>query len=177
MGICQLAGVLFHINLFHRNHARGQTRGTEGLSDLQAALGLVAGGPFTGQRGRGSNWLAEDVRVDQLLCAVVDVAYTVTIVALRSGGRQLARSVAGRLCSPPHTWTRSGLTVLPSLRQRLTGKQPNACFETRSATAPRTVMPQFRFLRPRVRSVSKLVRLLRAGRRRCRRPVPGRRAG
>ena len=93
MGIYQLVGVLADIDLFRRLRARGQARGPEGLSDLQAALGLVTGEPFTGQRGRGWSWLADGVRIDQhMVCAVVDVAHTVTIAALHGGDLQLARA-------------------------------------------------------------------------------------
>ncbi len=93
MGVYQLVGVLADIDLFRRLRARGQARGPEGLPELQAALGLVTGEPFTGQRGRGWSWLAEGVRVDQhMVCAVVDVAHTVTIAALHSGDLQLART-------------------------------------------------------------------------------------
>lgn len=93
MGIYQLIGVLADIDLFRRLRARGQARGPEGLSDLQAALGLVTGEPFTGQRGRGWAWLADGVRIDQhMVCAVVDVAHTVTIAALHSGDLALART-------------------------------------------------------------------------------------
>ena len=93
MGIYQLVGVLADIDLFRRLRARGQARGPEGLNDLQAALGLVTGEPFTGQRGRGWAWLADGVRIDQhMVCAVVDVAHTVTIAALHSGDLLLARA-------------------------------------------------------------------------------------
>ncbi|MBB1495462.1 LysM peptidoglycan-binding domain-containing protein [Propioniciclava sp. MC1595] len=93
MGIYQLVGVLADIDLFRRLRARGQARGPEGLSDLQSALGLVTGEPFTGQRGRGWAWLADGVRIDQhMVCAVVDVAHTVTIAALHSGDLQSARA-------------------------------------------------------------------------------------
>ena len=93
MGIYQLIGVLADIDLFRRLRARGQARGPEGLSDLQAALGLVTGEPFTGQRGRGWAWLADGIRIDQhMVCAVVDVAHTVTIAALHAGDLALART-------------------------------------------------------------------------------------
>jgi nucleoid-associated protein YgaU len=93
MGIYQLVGVLADIDLFRRLRARGQARGPEGLSDLQAALALVTGEPFTGQRGRGWAWLADGVRIDQhMVCAVVDVAHTVTVASLHSGDLVSARA-------------------------------------------------------------------------------------
>jgi len=93
MGIYQLIGVLADIDLFRRLRARGQARGPEGLVDLRAALGLVTGEPFTGQRGRGWAWLADGVRIDHhMVCAVVDVAHTITIAALHAGDLQLART-------------------------------------------------------------------------------------
>ncbi len=93
MGIYQLVGVLADIDLFRRLRARGQARGPEGLVDLQAALELVTGEPFTGQRGRGWAWLADGVRIDQhMVCAVIDVAHTVTIAALHAGDVQAARA-------------------------------------------------------------------------------------
>lgn len=95
MGVYQLMGVLTDFDLFRRLRARGQVRGPEGLSDLQAALALVTGEPFTGQRGGGWGWLADGVRFDQhMVCAVVDVAHLVTIAALHSGDLQLARTAA-----------------------------------------------------------------------------------
>ena len=93
MGVYQLVGVLTDIDLFRRLRARGQARGPEGIPDLQAALALVTGEPFTGQRSGGWGWLADGVRVDQhMVCAVVDVAHLVTIAALNSGDLQLART-------------------------------------------------------------------------------------
>ncbi|MEA5054954.1 MAG: hypothetical protein VB093_16130, partial [Propionicimonas sp.] len=93
LGIYQLVGVLADIDLFRRLRARGQARGPEGLNDLLAALGLVTGEPFTGQRGRGWAWLADGVRIDQhMVCAVVDVAHTVTVAALHADDLKLARA-------------------------------------------------------------------------------------
>jgi LysM repeat protein len=93
MGVYQLVGVLTDIDLFRRLRARGQTRGPEGIPDLLAALALVTGEPFTGQRSGGWAWLADSVRIDQhMVCAVVDVAHVVTIAALHAGELQLART-------------------------------------------------------------------------------------
>jgi len=93
MGVYQLVGVLTDIDLFRRLRARGQARGPEGIPDLQAALALVTGEPFTGQRSGGWAWLADSVRVDQhMVCAVVDVAHLITMAALNSGDLQLARN-------------------------------------------------------------------------------------
>ncbi len=93
MGVYQLVGVLTDIDLFRRLRARGQTRGPEGIPDLVAALALVTGEPFTGQRSGGWAWLADSVRIDQhMVCAVVDVAHLVTIAALHAGDLQLART-------------------------------------------------------------------------------------
>jgi hypothetical protein len=92
MGIYQLMGVLADVDLFRRLRARGQARGPEGIPALQAALALVTGEPFTGQRSGGWAWLADGVRVDQhMVCAVVDVAHLVTVAALHAADLQLAR--------------------------------------------------------------------------------------
>jgi nucleoid-associated protein YgaU len=93
MGVYQLVDVLTDIDLFRRLRARAQARGPEGIPDLQAALALVTGEPFTGQRSGGWAWLADSVRIDQhMVCAVVDVAHLVSIVALNAGDLQLART-------------------------------------------------------------------------------------
>lgn len=93
MGIYQTVGVLSDVDLFRRLRTRGQARGADGLADLQSALRLVTGEPFTGQRERGWGWLADGVRVDQhMVCAVVDVAHLVAITALHTGDLKVARN-------------------------------------------------------------------------------------
>ena len=83
LGLYQLGGILVDIDLFRRLRLRGTVRGPDGLDDLKQALQLVTGVPFTGQRKDGWAWLANGVRVDQhLVCAIVDVAHTITMAAL-----------------------------------------------------------------------------------------------
>jgi len=131
MGIYQVVGVLADIDLFRRLRSRGQARGSEGLVDLQAALELVTGEPFTGQRGRGWAWLADGVRIDQhMVCAVVDVAHTVTIAALHAGELELARSAAETALLAARTRTPLDSTSLLSSRRKVTGRPPNASFAT-----------------------------------------------
>jgi len=126
-----VVGVLADIDLFRRLRSRGQARGSEGLVDLQAALELVTGEPFTGQRGRGWAWLADGVRIDQhMVCAVVDVAHTVTIAALHAGELELARSAAETALLAARTRTPLDSTSLLSSRRKVTGRPPNASFAT-----------------------------------------------
>ncbi len=83
LGLYQLGGILVDIDLFRRLRLRGTVRGPDGLDDLKQALQLVTGVPFTDQRPKGWAWLANGVRVDQhLVCAIVDVAHTITMAAL-----------------------------------------------------------------------------------------------
>jgi hypothetical protein len=91
----QVLDLLCDADLFRRLRARGQSRGPDGIQDLQAALHLVQGRPFDKLRPAGWSWMFEGNRLDQhILCAVVDVSHLVTTAALQAGDLQLARQIA-----------------------------------------------------------------------------------
>lgn len=93
--IYQVDGVLTDLDLFRRLRTRGQSRGSDGIGDLVAALRLVSGEPFTGLRPAGWSWLLDGDRIDHIMtCAIVDVAHIVTTHALTSEDFDLARLAA-----------------------------------------------------------------------------------
>ena len=115
MGLYQLVGVLTDVDLFRRLRARSQTRGPAGLADLQAALHLVTGEPFTGQRRGGWSWLAEGARIDQVMvCAIVDVAHLVTMATLSGHRLSEARTAteAALLAAPYEDTPRLDLAAI-----------------------------------------------------------------
>ncbi|CUR54351.1 LysM peptidoglycan-binding domain-containing protein [Nocardioides sp.] len=88
----QVDDVLVDLDLFRRLRMRAQSRGAAGLKDLQTALRLVTGEPFTQLRPVGWTWLLEGERLDHVMgCAVVDVAHILTTHALSVGDLDLAR--------------------------------------------------------------------------------------
>ncbi|QTE28583.1 LysM peptidoglycan-binding domain-containing protein [Pengzhenrongella sicca] len=90
----QVDDVLVDWDLFKALRARGTARGAgnAGITDLELALGLVTGVPFS-QRHPGTwKWLDETERLDLIApCAIVDVAHTVVIHALAIGDIPMAR--------------------------------------------------------------------------------------
>ena len=93
--VYQLDGVLTDLDLFRRLRTRGQSRGSNGMTDLIAALHLVSGEPFTHLRPAGWSWLLDGDRIDHIItCAVVDVAHIVTSHALTTEDFELARFAA-----------------------------------------------------------------------------------
>jgi hypothetical protein len=87
--------VLTDLDLFRRLRTRGQSRGSDGMSDLIAALHLVSGEPFTRLRPAGWSWLLDGDRIDHIItCAIVDVAHIVTTHALTAEDFELARFAA-----------------------------------------------------------------------------------
>ncbi|OUZ10235.1 hypothetical protein BHE97_07720 [Aeromicrobium sp. PE09-221] len=91
----QVDGVLLDADLFRRLRARGQARGTAGISDLVTALRLVTGQPFGQLRPNGWSWVLEGDRIDHILtCAIVDVAHIVTTHALAEGDLPMAHESA-----------------------------------------------------------------------------------
>lgn len=86
-------GILTDADLFRRLRLRGQARGgPAGLADLEAALNLVAGPPFSQTREGGFDWLAEGQRIDHILGhAIVDVAHTLATSYLNADDPQGAQ--------------------------------------------------------------------------------------
>jgi hypothetical protein len=88
--------VLTDLDLFRLLRARGQSRGTNGLADLVAALHLVSGEPFSHLRPAGWSWLLDGDRIDHIItCGIVDVAHIVTTQALTTKDFELAKFAAG----------------------------------------------------------------------------------
>lgn len=143
VGVYQLMGVLVDIDLFRRLRVRGEARASDGLADLQAALSLVEGEPFTGLRNGGWRWLDEGTRHDHhMVCAVVDVAHAVTLAALHHGDLPAARTAAeiGILAAPYEDTPHVDLAAViaregdPDAAQRLINDQ--ICNRTEDGEAP-----------------------------------------
>lgn len=99
----QVDDVLVDADLFRRLRARGQARGSAGISDLQTALRLVSGQPFSDLRPGGWSWLLEGDRVDeQLTCAIADVAHILATHGLAENDVPTAREAVetARLAAP-----------------------------------------------------------------------------
>jgi hypothetical protein len=58
------------------------------------ALRLVHGAPYDDMRARGGIWLAESREDQYLLCGVVDVAHTISTIALEAGDLSRAQAAA-----------------------------------------------------------------------------------
>lgn len=95
IGVYQVDDLLVDADLFRRLRVRGETRGPDGITDLQTALKLVTGQPFDKLRPGGWAWMYEGDRLDQhLTCAIVDVAHIVTTQALHDQKPAVARAAA-----------------------------------------------------------------------------------
>ncbi|MFZ0157655.1 MAG: hypothetical protein WAL50_01385, partial [Kineosporiaceae bacterium] len=92
IGVYEVIDVLVDVDLFRRLRLRAQSRGTDGIQDLVAALRLVQGRPFDRLRVGGWSWMTDGDRLDHhMVSAVVDVAHIVTAHALQVGDLPLAR--------------------------------------------------------------------------------------
>lgn len=107
IGLYLVEDLLVDADLFRRLRTRGQARGPEGIEDLEAALQLVTGQPFTQLRSEGWTWLFEGDRIDQhMICAVSDVAHLLVTHHLHTDDRQGAlRAATIGLLADPHNET------------------------------------------------------------------------
>lgn len=113
-GVYVVEDLLCDADLFRRLRLRGEARGADGLDDLKMALRLVHGAPYDGIRAKGGVWLADN-RLDQhLLCAVVDVAHTVSTILLAGGQLDQARAAAelAALTAPDETTPQLDLAAI-----------------------------------------------------------------
>ena len=95
----EIQDVLVDLDLFRRLRARGEARGAEGISDLETALSLVEGVPFSHLRERGWSWLLDGERLHETTgCAIVDTAHVVVVDALAKGDLATARRAAETAC-------------------------------------------------------------------------------
>jgi hypothetical protein len=86
--------LLVDAELFRRLRIRAVARGSEGISDLHAALDLVTGPPFDQRRPGGYGWLAETPLDHEYTGMIVDVAHLVATHHLAAGEPELARAAA-----------------------------------------------------------------------------------
>jgi DNA-binding SARP family transcriptional activator len=88
------AGVTCDWDDFRTLATRGLAAGSNGLSDLEAALRLVRGRPFLGVNPAAYGWAEADTQ--DMISAVVDVARTLAEHALAAGEYRRARWAAAR---------------------------------------------------------------------------------
>ena len=95
VAVYEIEDLLVDSDLFKRLHLRGQAHGgDEGISDLEAALSLVSGEPFSQRREGGYEWLVDMPLQHYLVAGISTVAHTVADWALERGELNRAESAA-----------------------------------------------------------------------------------
>ena len=84
IGIYEVNDLLVDADLFKRLRTRALIAGEAGIADLDTALTLVQGTPFTDIRPTGGAWLIDTGLPQHLTCAIVDTAHLITTHALAS---------------------------------------------------------------------------------------------
>lgn len=73
----RIEDVLVDVELFRRLRTRGAASGADGIADFEAALALVSGVPFDGQRTKGYGWLVENPVDHYCTAMIADVSHIV----------------------------------------------------------------------------------------------------
>ena len=93
--VYEIEDLLVDADLFKRLHLRGQAcGGDEGIADLEAALSLVSGEPFSQRREGGYEWLVDTPLQHYFVAGITKVAHTVADWALERGELNRAESAA-----------------------------------------------------------------------------------
>jgi len=94
VGVYEVNDLLVDADLFKRLRTRALARGEAGITDLEAALSLVEGIPFTDVRPTGGAWVVDTGLPQHLTCAIVDTAHLVSVHALAHNDTNLAQWAA-----------------------------------------------------------------------------------
>ena len=95
IGVYQIDDILVDADLFKRLRARGSARGGDaGIADLEAALSLVTGEPFSQLRPGGYEWLTDTALDQHLVPTITAVAHIVATYALEKGEPERAAAAA-----------------------------------------------------------------------------------
>ncbi|MBN9621265.1 MAG: hypothetical protein J0H43_16285 [Actinobacteria bacterium] len=95
VSVYEIEDMLVDADLFQQLRLRGQARGGEaGIADLEAALELVIGEPYSQQRTGGYAWLLDNPVDNYLKAGVEMVAHTVADWALERGELDRAERAA-----------------------------------------------------------------------------------
>jgi hypothetical protein len=95
VAVYEIEDLLVDADLFKRLHLRGQARGgDEGIADLEAALSLVSGEPFSQRRAGGYEWLVDTPLQHYFIAGITKVAHTVAAWALERDELNRAESAA-----------------------------------------------------------------------------------
>lgn len=90
----RIEDVLVDVELFRRLRTRGAASGADGIADFEAALALVSGVPFDGQRPRGYGWLIENPVDHYCTAMIADVSHIVATHYLAIGEPERAAAAA-----------------------------------------------------------------------------------
>lgn len=120
-GVYQVVDALTDLDLLRRLRIRAEARGSDGLEDLETALNLVIGRPFSQLRPGGWGWLFEGDRIDQhAAVAAGDISHLLVTAHLQQGRVSAARAAVERVLNavPDDDVTRLDLAAVLEMEGR-----------------------------------------------------------